>query len=421
MKIAILGAGFTGLTAGLRLSQKGHEIVIFEKDENVGGLAIGFQKKNWRWSLEKAYHHWFTNDDQILNLARELNYPVLIKRPKTKIFIKNQILDFDSVSSLLNFPFFNFLDKVRFALFSVFLKITNNYLQFENKLALTWIRKYFGKKITNLIWEPLFSAKFNKYKENISLVWFWARIKKRTPKLAYPSGGFKNFAEKIAKEIENNHGQILLNTEVVNLSEKDEKVIILTKNNNYIFDKVIVSLPSFIFTKISNQLPKKYMKKLISIDHLHALNLILILRKPFLKNTYWLNITDTSFPFLVLVEHTNFIDKQNYGKEHILYIGNYLTKDHPYLTMSKAKLQKIFVKHLKKINPDIQKIIKESYLFSAPFAQPIVSKNYHKKMPTFKTPLRNVYLANLDMTYPWDRGTNYAVELGEKVAKLTND
>lgn len=421
MKIAILGAGFTGLTAALRLSQKGDEVVVFEKDEQIGGLAVGFKKKNWLWSLEKAYHHWFTNDTQVLNLAKELNYPVLIKRPKTQVFINDQIFDFDSISSFLKFPFFNIFDKTRLVLAGAFLKITNNYLQFENKLALVWIRKYFGKKISDLIWEPLFSAKFNTYKEKISLVWFWARIKKRTPSLAYPSGGFKKFAEKIAEEIRENSGQILLNTEVLNLNEKNGKIIISTKNKKYIFDKVIVTLPSIIFAKLSLQLPKEYVKKITSIDHLHALNLILILKKPFFKDTYWLNITDTSFPFLVLVEHTNFMDKQNYGKEHILYIGNYLTKDHPYLRMSKVSLQKIFMKQLKKINPKIEKIIKESYLFIAPFAQPIVSKDYHKKIPTFKTPLKNVYLANLDMTYPWDRGTNYAVELGQIVAKLINE
>ena len=32
-----------------------------------------------------------------------------------------------------------------------------------------------------------------------------------------------------------------------------------------------------------------------------------------------------------------------------------------------------------------------------------------------KTPLEGVYLANMQQVYPWDRGTNFAVEMGEKV------
>jgi len=31
--------------------------------------------------------------------------------------------------------------------------------------------------------------------------------------------------------------------------------------------------------------------------------------------------------------------------------------------------------------------------------------------------LPNVYLANMDSIVPWDRGTNYAIELGEKAAE----
>jgi len=104
MKIAIIGAGFTGLAAGFELVKRGHEVYIFEKDPNPGGLAIGYKEKNWDWSLEKHYHHWFTNDKRILNLAKEINYEVVIRRPKTSVFINNKIYQFDSPLSVLKFP-----------------------------------------------------------------------------------------------------------------------------------------------------------------------------------------------------------------------------------------------------------------------------------------------------------------------------
>ena len=68
----------------------------------------------------------------------------------------------------------------------------------------------------------------------------------------------------------------------------------------------------------------------------------------------------------------------------------------------------------KEINPDYKKSVISSTLFKAPFAQPIVPKHYSKKIPPIITPLKNVYLANIQQVYPWDRGTNYAVELGKK-------
>ena len=54
-KIAIIGAGLTGLTAGYELSKKGHKVTIFEKSDDIGGLMGGFKIEGT--SLEKAYHH----------------------------------------------------------------------------------------------------------------------------------------------------------------------------------------------------------------------------------------------------------------------------------------------------------------------------------------------------------------------------
>src|SRR5438552_5093867 len=113
MNIAIIGAGFTGLSAAYRLGKKGHNVIVFEKDSQPGGLAIGYQEKDWNWTLEKHYHHWFTNDKFILNLAKEINYPVVIKRPKTSVYIDGDIFQLDSPSAFLTFPKLPLIDRLR--------------------------------------------------------------------------------------------------------------------------------------------------------------------------------------------------------------------------------------------------------------------------------------------------------------------
>ena len=95
--------------------------------------------------------------------------------------------------------------------------------------------------------------------------------------------------------------------------------------------------------------------------------------------------------------------------------------DHEYMKMEKDQLLKIYDPILKKINPNYQLSIINSQLFKVPFAQPIIPVNYSKIVPPFETPLSNVYLANIQQVYPWDRGTNYAVELGQKVAAKVSD
>jgi len=70
--IAIIGAGFGGLSAAYDLIRQGHQVTIYEASENVGGLAAGFKEPHWDWSVEQYYHHWFASDKHILGLISEL-------------------------------------------------------------------------------------------------------------------------------------------------------------------------------------------------------------------------------------------------------------------------------------------------------------------------------------------------------------
>ncbi|PJF27248.1 MAG: oxidoreductase, partial [Phototrophicales bacterium] len=67
MKIGIIGAGVTGLAAAWDLVRAGHEVHIYEAENQVGGLASGFRDDGWDWTLEKFYHHWFQSDSHILS------------------------------------------------------------------------------------------------------------------------------------------------------------------------------------------------------------------------------------------------------------------------------------------------------------------------------------------------------------------
>lgn len=430
MNVGIVGAGFTGLASAHLLLKHGHNVTIFERESVPGGLALGFKEKKWEWSLEKHYHHWFTNDTYILNLARELAHPVLTKRPKTSAFVDGNIYQLDSPFSVLRFPKLTMPQRLRMAAVLGTLRYNPFWQPLENINASSFLPKAMGEKPYTLLWEPLLKSKFGQYADEISLAWFWARIKKRTPSLAYPEGGFLEFAQTLSSATENKGGKILFNTQVDEIKTDANRIFLhfsndsnhRTKERSSEFDKVIVTLPSFIFLKIAPQLPKWYRENLMRLKGLGAINLILRLKKPFLQDgTYWLNICDKKAPLMAIVEHTNFMDKKHYNNEHIVYIGNYLPYDHPYMKMDTEQLLRVYDPCLKKINPTYNLSLITYHLFKVPFAQPIIPKSYSKIIPPLTTPLPNVYLANIQQVYPWDRGTNYAVELGEKVAKLTEN
>jgi len=218
MKIGIIGAGFTGLSAAYNLVKLGHEVTVFEKDEIPGGLALGFQEKSWDWTLEKHYHHWFTNDKFVLNLAKEINHKVLIKRPKTSVFVDGKIYQFDSPKDVLLFPKLSIFNRIRMGVVVGFIKFNPFWKPLEKFNASTFLPKTMGKLGYKMIWEPLFQNKFGPYADDVSLAWFWARIVKRTPSLAYPEGGFLNFANHLVKTIEKKGGKVNFNTEVLELT-----------------------------------------------------------------------------------------------------------------------------------------------------------------------------------------------------------
>jgi protoporphyrinogen oxidase len=426
MKIAIIGAGFTGLSAAYQLTKKGHKVTVFEKDSQPGGLAIGFKEKDWDWTFEKHYHHWFTNDKFILDLAREINHKVIIKRPESSVHVDGEIYQFDSPKQVLLFPKLSLTDRIRMALVVGLIRYNPFWKPLEKINASTFLPKAMGSKAYKMIWEPQFKNKFGKSADNVSLAWFWARLAKRTPSLAYPEGGFLSFSNHLVRVVEKQGGKVVFNTEITEVTDNAKAKIKYKsankKGESATFDKVIFTLSSFLFLKVAPQLTETYKAKFQPLKNLGATNLVLRLKKPFLPgSTYWLSVCDSSSPVMAVVEHTNFMDKKHYNNEHLVYLGNYYETDDKRFLMDKDEKLRLADPFLKKINPDYKKNLIGYEFFKAPFAQPVIPTNYSKMVPQMKTPLKNVLLANMQQVYPWDRGTNYAVELGEKVATLINE
>jgi protoporphyrinogen oxidase len=425
MKIAIIGAGYSGMAAAWDLKKAGHDVTIFESADFVGGLASGFKEPNWNWSVEKFYHHWFQSDSSMLGLIHELGWDdkVRFPRPLTVMYHKGKFYPFDSIPRALLFPGLGFgLDKIRFGFVGLFLRLTNNWRALERVTADEWMLKYAGKNVYDKMWKPLLIGKFGPFYRDVNMAWMWARIKARTTRLGTFEGGFQNFADMFAEKLRGAGIEIRLEASVKSIKRNQAKgLVVEADGKSEVFDKVLVTTSPNLMAKLCPELPENYLKGLLELKSMGAVVMVLSLKNQLSKEGYyWFNLPkEAGFPMLALVEHTNFVPAENFGGDHIVYAGDYLELGHEYFSLSDEQLLEIYLPAFAKINPEFKRDwVKKVWVFKTNYAQPVPLLNHSKNIPNIQTPIEGLYFASMSQVYPWDRGTNFAVEIGRKAASL---
>lgn len=431
-RVAIIGAGAAGLAAAYDLTRAGCVVDIYEAGPEVGGLAAGFRDENWEWALEKFYHHWFANDDAVLGLIKELGAgdKLLLPRPITSLWLNGRIYQMDRPNvpvANLRLPI-SWPAKLRYGLTGLYLRLTQNWKPMEQSAADRWLRRTMGNEAYETLWRSLLIGKFGAYYDKVNMAWFWARVYKRTPRLGTFEGGFQAFLELLASRVREQGGQIHLNTPVEQVKPGiDSRLLVRVQGGDSEYDAVISTSSPQIMRRLVPDLPAHYAGQLDALKSMGAVVVILALKHQLLTdNTYWLSLPAThpdkskaEFPFLALVEHTNYMDRAHYGGDHIVYCGDYVPPDHDYFSLSEQEMIDRFVSVLTTFNPDFSRDwIRKSWVFRVRYAQPVPFVNHSSKIPDLRTPLPGLYFASMSQVYPWDRGTNYAVEMGRQVAAM---
>lgn len=421
-----MGAGYTGLSAAWDLKKVGFDVTIIESESSVGGLAGSFEVLPGI-ELEKFYHHWFSSDHHILDFLKELGLGDRIKvlESNTGLYYANSIFRLSKPLDLLKFTPLSFINRIRTGLMVLAAKRHSNYLDLEDETAESWIKRHAGEESYKVVWEPLLKGKFGIEATNVSAVWFWNKLKLRggsrgkggKENLLYFDGGFGGATASIKRALEEAGVKIITNNPVKRiLSEAGKVKGVDTKNGFYESDKVLATLPLPTFLDVTEGLPASYTEPARQIRFLGNLCLVLSLTRS-LSSTYWLNVADPSFPFVGVIEHTNFDPPSNYGGKHIAYLSKYLPTSEELFTLSDEDTFKYCLPHLKRIFPEFNESWVSGYrVWRANFSQPVITKHYSKLIPTEKTPIEGLWLSTMAQVYPEDRGTSYAVRHGRAVA-----
>ena len=263
LNIAIIGAGFGGMAAAYDLKKAGHQATIFEAADYVGGLASGFKEPGWDWSVEKFYHHWFASDKHMLGLIRELGLEdkVLFPRPLTVMYHKGKFYPFDSIIKMALFPGLGWgINKIRFGLVGLYLRLTNNWKSLEKSTVDEWLRKWAGKKVYELMWQPLVMGKFGeRYYKQVNMAWMWARLKTRTTRLGTFQGGFQTFADRFAGRLGEMGVSIQMGTAINRISPHPQGGLVLDitgpqgDTSTQRFDQVLSTTSPALMARLERQ------------------------------------------------------------------------------------------------------------------------------------------------------------------------
>jgi protoporphyrinogen oxidase len=427
----IIGAGFTGLSLAYDLSSAGRSVLVLESMSEVGGLAGTFEVGGQR--LEKFYHHWFTHDVHVMRLIHDLDRSdrIRFRDTRTGVYYGNRFFKLSGPIDLLRFKPLSFRSRIRLGFLSIRVRFVRDWMKLENIGASDWLKVMAGEEVYRVVWEPLLRGKFGDLASEVSAVWMWNKLKLRGgsrgnkggEQLAYYQGGFGGLLDDIVDGIKRNGGNVLTDSRVTGVEVQNGKVTgVRTNHGSYSAENVVVttSLPiaaDLLEPHISNA----SLKKLKRIRYLANICFVLELDRS-LSGTYWLNVNDPSFPFVAVIEHTNFENKDLYGGRHIIYLSKYLPEAAELFQMRDSDAISYAVIHLKRMFPDfdLEWILKAS-VWRGQYSQPIVEKGYSELIPGYETEVEGLYINTMAQIYPEDRGTNYAIREGRGMARRILD
>jgi protoporphyrinogen oxidase len=433
LKVAVIGGGVAGLTAAYELSKAGQEVVLFEKERELGGLASSFPLSGHY--IERYYHFICLNDSDLLDMLRELGLDSRLRWAKTRmgLYHKGRLYSFGAPLDLLTFTPFSLVDRLRFGLMIMYTKSQrrDGWRSIEDVPVAQWLVRRFGQKSYEVIHEPLIRLKFGPYAAWLSAAWMWARIhrlgKSRTKitqqeKLGYIEGETKTLIDALERRFLRNGGRVFRGVAAQEIEVREAGVTTISYNGQRrAFDAVISTVPTPAFAAMLNGASPEYLQKIARIDSIGVMCVLLRLIKS-LTPYFWTNISDPAIPLAGVIEYTNLNPCPHFGGDSIIYLPQYLPSTDERYAMSDDRLLEEYIGYLKRINPGFSEDwIREYYVSRDRYAQPVCEVGFSKHKPGIETPVKGLYLTDSCQLHPDDRTVSNSIGLGKRVAQLVLD
>ncbi len=423
MKVAVVGAGVTGLALAKRLlHEKKCEVVMYDAGP-AGGLAAGFEFPGAPGTyLEKYYHHIFKSDVDVIKMIEEagLGKDLLWLHSKSGLYSKGRIWPLEGPIDMLRCkPIGSMIERLKMGLSLRVFQKTEDWREFDKITVEDFFRRRNTRKGYKNLWEPLLKAKFGKHFANIPAAFLWGRIYPRSrsrekgkESLGYLRGGFARMAIAVADQLKSRGVKIHFDTKVNRVERlADNKFRLHTTAGVEEFDRLIwTGHPKHLANIIEPKEPflTEHAEK---IRYIAACCMVLIMNQP-LGKFYWVNNLDPDVTFGGAIEHTNLVPPDEYGGKHVLYVINYLDPEHPYMAKTADEIFATHLPSLKKVHPTFdEKNVTQKLLFKSPVASPLYDVGFHSRMPPFTGWAKGIGILGMAQVYPIDRNMSHCIKV----------
>lgn len=422
--MAVIGAGVTGLAAAIRLAENGWRVSVLEPAATVGGLAGGFHLSGA--CIERYYHHIFPSDQVArrwiaeMGLSDDLGF-----LPATMgFYTAGRLHRFGTLASLLRFTPLPVRDRVRLGLRIRQLARSAAPDAYEDVTALAWLRDRASEAEMRVFWKPLLMSKFGADAGRVSMAWLWARFRARMggsplsgERLGYLRGSFQRLADRMAERARECGAELHLGSRCVGVRVRDGAIagVSTTTRGDVPVDAVVWTPSLNLLSQVVPDLDPVEHRTCRETAYHGAVVAVVELPSsaiPF----YWLTIADDELPFTVAVEHTRLVGTAEYGGRTIVYLGRYVPPDDPWMVLDETALLSTLLDAASSTLSPMFAHACSAHVFRAHGAQPITPPGWGRARLPLLTSLHGLVAANIAQIYPWDRGINYSLQLGEQAA-----
>lgn len=454
-RIAIVGAGLSGMVLAYRYANSGHKVTVFETAEREGGLATWSNIADTEW--DSFYHVILPSDQNLIALIRELQLEedLVWQRTYTGFFVNDQLHSISSNLEFLKFPLLGLWSKFRLAWTLLYGSRIDNWKRLETLTCKSWLTRVSGKQTYEKMWKPLLLAKLGNSHERTSAVFIWSYIKRMfsardksasSEQLGHVAGGYKQVFTALRQSIEAKGGEIRLSTSVSLISQKDtEKNSLLelssapvNKNQDMSTDanEQPAATQTEIFDEIVCTSPTPVARQIISDDLLHVSPAqgsgdveylgvvcgVLVTDKP-LSKFYVINIADQSIDFTGVIGMSNVVPAKHTGEQHLTYLPRYMLSSDEEMSQPDEYFRDRYFHGLEKIFPDFQRSDAITLQINrARRVQPLQVLNYSTLVPAIDTLHPHLFIVNTSQFVNATLNNNEVVgAVNSFYSKRTND